>query len=195
MRTWSIWRLLEVNFTKLWVPSPHDWVPLEFLALKIVHQFTSYSLGYPTQALVPGTGSSWVSACDSLLLCSGKPLLPVFACLSLHSWEAGFWPLSSSLYGVLDELMIFQPVQLFICCYDSQTPYHGAQYDQFSVEIIQLIWQLQISPWLNRMDLWWKLCCCFYRCCGGCGFVVVGGVVESISYTNYIGTLNLTFIF
>ena len=58
--------LLEINIKILWGP-PYDWVPLEFLTLRVVHtelrQFNNYSSGFSTLALVP-TG---VSASESLL--------------------------------------------------------------------------------------------------------------------------------
>lgn len=53
-------KLLEVKLSKVWEPPPHDWVPLEFLTLRVVHtespsQFTitvihrlQFSFSYPS---------------------------------------------------------------------------------------------------------------------------------------------------
>lgn len=54
---------------------------------------------------------------SSRVFYSGKPQLPVFTCLSLQFWGQWFalWPHVS--HGS-EEFLLFQFVQLFICCWD-----------------------------------------------------------------------------
>lgn len=72
-----------------------------------VHQF---QFQFPSQApMVP-------MAVLLLSLCSSKPRLPVFTCLSLQSQGAEICPVSFPLLKIQKQLSIFKSVQLFTCC-------------------------------------------------------------------------------
>lgn len=104
---------LEVHLTILWGP-PYNWIPLEFLPVKIVH------IGLPAihklqcSFSYPGTGS-YSSFCWASLLC--KPWLPVFACLLLQFWGSWFTlcPLSPMN---LSRVINFPVRSGFPCCED-----------------------------------------------------------------------------
>lgn len=104
---------LEVHLTILWGP-PYNWIPLEFLPVKIVH------IGLPAihklqcSSSYPGTGS-YSSFCWASLLC--KPWLPVFACLLLQFWGSWFTlcPLSPMN---LSRVINFPVRSGFPCCED-----------------------------------------------------------------------------
>ena len=97
-------QLLEVKLTLLWGPPYSPWS----LYLWVVHADPpTVPQVSPSQHWSPGP-------CPRVSLHSGKPWLPVFACVSLLFWGQQFAPVSSSSFWIQD-LLIFQSVQLFTC--------------------------------------------------------------------------------
>lgn len=101
-------KLLEVNLTKLW--APYDWVPLEFLTLKIVH--TDKNSSTAVQVFLPWHWFSlWILLWS---LSSGNDSLYSPVCPS--NLGAAVCPVSIPLLQILEDLLTFQSIQLFTCC-------------------------------------------------------------------------------
>lgn len=93
-------------------PTHHDWVPLEFLNVRIVHteppairQF-QFGVSY----------CSWFS-CQFLCMRQLRWVVTPSVYLSDSSvLEIAVWTVSSPLLWIQEELLILQSVQSFICC-------------------------------------------------------------------------------
>lgn len=90
-----------------------DWLPLEFLTLRLVHTEPLVINQLQFWFSSPGTGSH-SSFC--FCLCSRKMWLPVFACLSLQFGEC--FALCPHLSLIQEDLLVVQFVQVFICFQD-----------------------------------------------------------------------------
>lgn len=104
-------KFLKINFTILWGP-PHEWVPLEFLTVKLICTELPVTCQLQLRFSLPGS-DFWVGFCSALV---NSDSLYSPGCL----FDLGF----DSLPGVLPSLqdprrvVNFQSVHLFTCCSD-----------------------------------------------------------------------------
>lgn len=97
----------------MWVS--HDWVPLEFWTLIIVHtelpaiNRLPFIFSYPSTSL-HGSLCSWV-------LCFRNPQFPVCTCLPLHSWGGSGW--EGAVWPVFAPIRWIDPRRFvdFLVCY------------------------------------------------------------------------------
>lgn len=90
----------------------YDWVSLELLILSCLHWASSNSSSFPILTLVLGMVSTYESLLQgTVILCIHLEVSPLLV------WPV-FFRLSSHVFQILKQLLIFQSAQLLTCCRD-----------------------------------------------------------------------------